>query len=301
MGTVADVNYGFKGEVTSAQTPLIFGIGSRYAVIGTGLKATAGGAGDRAVTVSPGVAWGDGVLSMWNTSGTVNAAANGTGQTRWDTLVVRRHWQPASTPRGTSTLMLLTGGAQKAVAVSRKTDRGVTDSDQPIALVPIAPGSAVAGTPVGLRCWSGAGGGLVAESVEALQYLAEVGSVVQVGTDEWVCRLDATNTPVFVARRAHQVETSSGGTDTWIKTDEVVVATNANGDFSIVFPTPFPTQLISVVMQESSLVTVLQGIGLKFTSASADRTRITGRAYRFSNGTAIASTSIRVNYVAVGR
>ncbi len=181
MGTVADVNYGFKGEVTSAQTPLIFGIGSRYAVIGAGLKATAGGVGDRAVTVSPGIAWGDGVLSTWNTAGTVNAAANGTGQTRWDTLVIRRHWQPTSTPRGTSTLMLLTGGAQKAVAASRKTDRGVTDSDQPIALVPIAPGSAVAGTPVGLRCWSGAGGGLVAESVEALQYLNEQGTSVHVG------------------------------------------------------------------------------------------------------------------------
>jgi len=181
MGTVADVNYGFKGQVTSAQTPLVLGIGARYAVVGSGLKASAGGAGDRAVTVSPGSAWGDGVLSTWSTSGVVNAAANSTGATRWDTLVIRRHWQPASSPTGTSTLMLLTGGSSKAIAVSRKTDRGVTDSDQPIALVPVANGSAVAGQPVDLRCWTGAGGGLVAENVEALQYLDDKGSTVHIG------------------------------------------------------------------------------------------------------------------------
>jgi hypothetical protein len=181
MGTVADVNYGFKGQVTSAQTPVVLGIGARYAVIGSGLKATAGGAGDRAVTVSAGTAWGDGVLSTWNTSGVVNAAANSTGSTRWDTLVIRRHWQPASSPTGTSTLLLLTGGSSKAIAVSRETDRGVTNSDQPIALVPVANGSAVAGPPVDLRCWAGNGGGLVAENVEALQYLDEKGTQVRIG------------------------------------------------------------------------------------------------------------------------
>lgn len=180
MGTVADANYGFKGQVTSAQTPVVLGIGARYAVIGSGLKATAGGAGDRAVTVSAGTAWGDGVLSTWNTSGVVNAAANSTGFTRWDTLVIRRHWQPASSPTGTSTLLLLTGGSSKAIAVSRQTDRGVTNSDQPIALVPIANGSATAGIPVGIRCWSGEGGGLVGESVEALQYLDSKGTQVKI-------------------------------------------------------------------------------------------------------------------------
>lgn len=194
MGTVADVNYGFKGQVSSAQTPLVLGTGARYAVIGSGLKAEAGGAGDRSVTVSAGTAWGDGVLSTWNTSGVVNAAANSTGQTRWDTLVIRRHWQPASSPTGTATLMLLTGGAAKTIAVSRKTDRGVTDSDQPIALVPIAPGSAVAGAPVGIRCWSGAGGGLVAENVEALQYLTDLGTTVRVGSERHTYMLDSTGT-----------------------------------------------------------------------------------------------------------
>jgi len=77
--------------------------------------------------------------------------------------------------------MLLTGGSSKAIAVSRQTDRGVTNSDQPIALVPVANGSAVAGTPVDVRCWSGNGGGLVAESVEALQYLDEKGTQVRIG------------------------------------------------------------------------------------------------------------------------
>lgn len=197
MGTVADVNYGFKGEVTSAQTPLVLGKGALYSVVGGGLSAAPGGAGDRSVTVTPGIAWGDGVLSIWNASGTVNAAANSTGQTRWDTLVIRRHWQPTSTPRGTATLMLLTGGAQKAIAATRKTDRGVTDSDQPIALVPIAPGSAVAGAPVGIRCWSGAGGGLVGENVEALQYLADLGTTVRVGAGRYTYMLDSTGSPYW--------------------------------------------------------------------------------------------------------
>ena len=64
MAALADSNIGFKGEVTSAETPTIFGKGSRYSVEGSGhLKVTVGGAGDRAVTVAAGTAWGDGVLS----------------------------------------------------------------------------------------------------------------------------------------------------------------------------------------------------------------------------------------------
>jgi len=194
MGAVADVNYGFKGQVSSAQTPVVLGKGALYSVVGSGLQATAGGAGDRSVTVSPGVAWGDGVLSVWNTPAVLNAAANNTSVTRWDTLVDRRHSQPSSSPTGTSTLMLLTGGAQKAIATSRKTDRGVTDSDQPLWLVPVAPGSAVAGTPVDVRCWTGSGGGLWAASIEALQYLDDVGTTVRIGRVRYTRMLDQSGT-----------------------------------------------------------------------------------------------------------
>jgi len=57
MAVLADVNYGFLGEVTSAQTPLVLGKGALYSVESVGaLKVTAGGTGDRAITVAAGTA-----------------------------------------------------------------------------------------------------------------------------------------------------------------------------------------------------------------------------------------------------
>jgi len=197
--------------------------------------------------------------------------------------------------------MLLTGGASKAIAVSRKTDRGVTDSDQPIALVPIANGSAVAGTPVDLRCWVGTGGGLVAGSVEALQYLDDIGSVVRVGSDEWVRRLDASGTPELVNLTPHTLDVhDSAVTDAWIKAGEVTVPTNSNGDFSIVFSTPYPTALYAAQMQESGPLTAAS-ISLRWTSEASSKSRITGRAYRSATNAIIPNSAVRVSYVAVGR
>lgn len=183
MGTVANSNFGFKGTVSSAETPQVLGNGSLYSVAGKGdLKVTAGGTGDRAVTVAAGAAWGDAVLSKWTTGANLNCAANSTGATRYDTVVIRRAWTPAGTPTGTATLMVLTGGSSGTIAATRTTDRGVTTSDQPIALVPVPTGSAVVGTPSDLRCWTGEGGGLVAEALGALQYMGSKGSQVQIGS-----------------------------------------------------------------------------------------------------------------------
>lgn len=184
MGTVANSNYGFKGTVSSAETPQVLGNGSLYSVEGKAdLKVTAGGTGDRAVTVAagPNGAWGDGVLSKWTTGANLNCAANSTGSTRYDTVVIRRTWTPAGTPTGTATLMVLTGGSSASIAPGRMTDRGVTSSDQPIALVPVPNLAAVVSTPIDLRCWTGEGGGLVAEHIAALQYLGSKGTQVQIG------------------------------------------------------------------------------------------------------------------------
>lgn len=195
MGTVANSNYGFKGTVSSAETPQVLGNGSLYSVEDKGdLKVTAGGTGDRAVTVAVGAAWGDAVLSKWTTGANLNCAANSTGSTRYDTVVIRRTWTPAGTPTGTATLMVLTGGSAVAVAAGRLTDRGITSSDQPIALVPVPNGSAVVGTPIDLRCWTGEGGGLVAEHVAALQYMGSKGSQVQIGPITYTRIEDGTGT-----------------------------------------------------------------------------------------------------------
>lgn len=202
MGTVANSNYGFKGAVSSAETPQVLGNGSLYSVEGKDdLKVTAGGTGDRAVTVAaaPNGAWGDAVLSKWTTGANLNCAANSTGSTRYDTVVIRRTWTPAGTPTGTATLMVLTGGSSVAIAAGRLTDRGITSSDQPIALVPVPNGSAVVGTPIDLRCWTGEGGGLVAEHVAALQYMGSKGSQVQIGTTTYTRLEDGTGTSVWGA------------------------------------------------------------------------------------------------------
>lgn len=197
MGTVANSNYGFKGTVSSAETPQVLGNGSLYSVEGKDdLKVTAGGTGDRAVTVAaaPNGAWGDAVLSKWTTGANLNCAANSTGATRWDTVVIRRTWTPAGSPTGTATLMVLTGGSSVAIAAGRLTDRGITSSDQPIALVPVPNGSAVVGTPIDLRCSTGEGGGLVAEHIAALQYLGSKGSQVQIGPITYTRLEDGTGT-----------------------------------------------------------------------------------------------------------
>lgn len=195
MGTVANSNLNFKGTVSSADLPQLFGRPALYSVDGKdALKVTAGGAGDRAVTVAPGNAWGDAVLSKWTTGAVLNAAANTTLPTRWDTVVIRRTWTPAGTPTGTATLMILTGGSSAAIAPGRLTDRGVTSSDQPIALVPIAQNAALAGAPIDLRVWTGEGGGLVAEHVAALQYLGSKGTSVKIGTTTHTRMEDSSGT-----------------------------------------------------------------------------------------------------------
>jgi hypothetical protein len=195
MGTVANSNFGFKGTISSAETPQVLGNGSLYSIVGKDdLEVTAGGAGDRAVTVAAGSAWGDGVLSKWTTGATLNCTANVGTTTRYDTVVIRRTWTPAGTLTGSATLMVLAGGSGGVIAPSRQTARGTGSSDQPLALVPVPPGSAVVGSPSDLRCWTGEGGGLVVEALGALQYLGSKGSTVRLGDYRYTRMEDASGT-----------------------------------------------------------------------------------------------------------
>lgn len=185
MGVTADANYGFKGAVTSAQTPLILGRGVLYSVEGPGdLRVTAEGDGDRAITVAPGAAWGDGVLSIWNTGAGLNGSPVGSGS-RWDTVVIRREWTPNEEPTGTATLVLIEGGVTPTISPLRTTDRGVTTSDQPLALVRFDAGSTEVGQIIDLRVWAGAGGGMVALSDSVRQYLDAPGTQVQIGSTQY--------------------------------------------------------------------------------------------------------------------
>jgi hypothetical protein len=192
VGINANVNYGFKGEVTSAQTPLILGRGAKYSVDSpNALNVTPGGTGDRSVTVAAGTAWGDGVLSVWSSGAVLNGGAVTSG-TRWDTVVIRRTWTPNGTPTGTATLMLLTGSANPTISSNRTQAAGVTTSDQPIALVRFQQGSATAAEVRDLRVWNGSGGVLVGRFAECLQYLTDVGSTVLIGSTLWIRRIGSS-------------------------------------------------------------------------------------------------------------
>lgn len=197
MAVLADSNAGFKGTVDTAQWARMASMGVRFAVLSGGaLKVTAGGSGDRAVTVAAGEAWGDGVLSTFNTGTNLNGTAVGSG-TRWDTLAVRRTWQPALSPTGLAELVIVTGSTSKAVSSGLTDDAGATTSDQPIALLRFQSGSAVVQEIVDLRVWSGMGG-LVAANTDALGYLTEVGTGVDVaGVGRYVRQLDGSGNAVW--------------------------------------------------------------------------------------------------------
>lgn len=196
MAATADSNKNFKGTVSSGDLPSLFGRPARYSVEGASdLKVTLGGAGTWAVTVAAGSAFGDGVLSKFNTSTNLNGTSVSSGS-RWDTVVIRRHWQPSSSPTGTATLMILAGGTSKAIASSRKTDAGVTDSDQPIALVRFAAGQTAAQEVVDLRCWAD-GSGLYAANPLAQSYLDDPGTTFVTDSALYVRVVTAAGSPAW--------------------------------------------------------------------------------------------------------
>jgi hypothetical protein len=190
MSVLADTNAGFYGTINTTEWAQMAGIGVRFAVLGTDDLKVTQGAGDRGLTVRAGEAWGDGVLSAFNTNTALNATAVSSGS-RWDTVVIRRTWQPTLTPTGTAQLLILPGSSVKAVAplgasaTQRKNDPGVTQSDHPIALARFAANSTVVQEIVDLRVWTGSGGGLVAVDETVLTFLNDAGTQVRIGPHTW--------------------------------------------------------------------------------------------------------------------
>lgn len=126
---------GYDGTVTQedwAKMAQFAGVDT--AVAGATDCVVTGVAGSRAVSVSPGVAWGWGVLDTLTSSNTVSLAANGTGSTRWDAIVLRRNWST-----GATTLAAVTGGATEAIP-ALTVNPGVT-ADQLLALVAVPAGA----------------------------------------------------------------------------------------------------------------------------------------------------------------
>lgn len=306
MAVLADSNIGaFKGSINSGQLARLLAQSARFAVIGGGsLAVTAGGTGDRAVTVAAGEAVGDGVLSRWDTSTILNGAAVGSGS-RWDTLVIRRTWEPANPdpgPYGKAELILLTGSASKALSTNRVDDPGVTASDQPIALLRFAAGSTVVQEVVDLRVWAGQGGGLVADNTDALLYLTEVGTVVTVGADRWVRTIDGGGNAVWQADHS-QPRVDMDGVPIWGSipsgTPQVRIVTgnrplNVRGDGTV------------LVNHNKGLQAVLSIVAMSgdddtpMTYAAVDQKLINGDGFDLRPGGTASGQTVRVFYTVIG-
>jgi hypothetical protein len=183
MTNDATTNVGFKGPITSAQLPTMLTKGVKYAVGSAGALKVTAGVGTRVLSVAAGSAWGDGVESTWDTPTSLTGTAVASSGYRWDTVYIKRTWQPLSSPTGKAEIRLQAGSASKTIS-GRATSAGTGASDQPIALVRFDYNSNVVTEIVDLRVW-GDNGGLYANSVEVTQYINEPGASVRIGAVQY--------------------------------------------------------------------------------------------------------------------
>lgn len=109
-------------------------LGAEYRNGGVSLSIV--GNADRTVRVSAGPLFGYGILDTL-TGNTDLQAGTITSGTRWDTVVLRRDWQP--TPGGGSSLLILPGASSQQVAAQVQHDPGVVD-DQVLGLIKLVSG-----------------------------------------------------------------------------------------------------------------------------------------------------------------
>lgn len=305
MAAQADTTAGFFEEVSHAETPDVFGRGARYAVGGAAdLRVQAGGAGDRSVTVATGKAWGDAVLAYWTSGATVlNAAANGGGARRWDTLAIRRNWSTE-----TATLMLLQGGSAEALAsgvVLRNPSAGVgagfTVADQPLALVPVDPGSAVINSADirDLRVWSGEGGGLLGNHIKARDYIDSVGTTIRIAGSRWTRMVDLAGTAYWDEERIGPLPFPDvDGQYLIVATGTVTTDVNGYGVFTLPYG-GFPNALASAFIQDATTNDSAPQITFRFRPQGSTKAAVAFRMH--GNSGPLGSTAIRISVLAVGR
>jgi hypothetical protein len=138
---LALTSFGYEGTMSEIAWALLAQMsGTDTAVDGFGgWRVAAGGTGSRAITVQTGAGDGGGVAYGWGVVDRLDAPLNlnATGVvsgTRWDTVVIRRDWQPDG--GGTTTVVIVPGGASQALAAGLNASPGVI-ADQPLALIRI--------------------------------------------------------------------------------------------------------------------------------------------------------------------
>jgi hypothetical protein len=191
MTNDATTNVGFKGPITSAQLPTMLTKGVKYAAGSAGALKVTAGVGTRVLSVAAGSVWGDGILSTWDAPTSLTGTSVASSGYRWDTVYIKRTWQPLSSPTGKAEIRLQAGTASKAIS-GRATSVGTGAADQPLALVRFDYNSNVVTEIVDLRVW-GEHGGLYANNVEVLQYINEAGARVRIGDLQYDRIVDPTS------------------------------------------------------------------------------------------------------------
>jgi len=303
MTNDATTNVGFKGPITSAQLPLVQAQFARYAIQGAGdLKVTAA-VGTRALKVAGGSAWGDGILSTWgSTDYPLNGTAVASSGYRWDTVYIRRTWQPASSPTGKAEITLVPGAATKAV-YGRTSNAGVTGqtSDQPLALVRFDYGSNAVTEIVDLRVW-GANGGLYANTVDAVNaYAAAPGTQIRVG-DVLYCRVvdassGATSWSVIDLGKLQSLSTTNGTTARIYPTGEygtgAQLSVSNDGGYSMYFQKPNGTGGVTTLFGVNSFGQITAGL--------LDYTKLNGEVVSTAFGHSLSGYAVVADYTKIIR
>ena len=292
-------SYGYTGAVNNVQWAQMAGsLGFDYVAKGPNdCKVTAVSTGTRTVRVATGSIAGGGVLDV-NGSAVDIALPNVTSGSKWFMIVAHRVWQTTNA----TTFTYIEGTATRQLP-PRDVGFGVED-DQPLALVRIAAGQTLPQEIIDLRVIGNNNGAMVGFDHLCLEYVTTVGTMVKIGDVEWLRTINDSGSVVWTSHTPTWKSPPMWIGNQWnsaayIQAGDVVVTTNANGDWSINFATPFALTLFTAVLTEAS--GSLGAVTLKYNSASSSRTRITGRAYASSSGAALPNgTPVRIAYMAVG-
>lgn len=310
---MAITSVGYPGPITAdLWAGIASSLGADYGVVGAGdFRVSVVSAAARTVKVSAGQAYGKGIFDTSDAEVTIqlNTIASGT---RWDLVGLKRTWSALAT-----TVDKVTGSSsQTAVFASRPDTPGTVDF-QPLALVQLTAGNSVPTAVIDLRVWQ-ANGGAVANDVLALQYLNTGGTEVWVGSVLWHRYVDGagalqwerTNSkavPFLDYNGIIQGTVPSNG-DIRIQAGSRTTVSSASGYGRIIFPTPFPNGLLTIILSNGDS-TIDQQFGHVLTFAPAggatlgigDKTGVWYSVQREGHpGLKVPNLNHRVNWFAVG-
>ena len=191
---MAITSKGYTGTIGYADWALVSSYaGAEGGVVGAGALSVGIGPGDREVRVQLGRAVGQGIIDDSDAVGSLVAAPVSSGN-RWDLIALRRNWLT-----GLSTLVLITGTADKAVPVASpdfENEPGVI-CDQPLSLVRFAAGQTAAQEFEDVRVWYGSGGA-AARSLLVRDFLTRIGTRIWIQGVTWVLGFAPDGSPRWV-------------------------------------------------------------------------------------------------------